>query len=454
VSKVSLPPQAEEAEMAVLASALLESLAAEKVLGALKASDFYFENHRDIFNAFVDVRKDRKPIDYVTVAERLKGARKPITVKDLASMAHKVGTAAHVDHYVSIVKEKSKLRQIIALGTGMVTACYREEKDSEIIRDEAQQGLNKIGGADAFDIIDFRKDLSEVLDHLNGKPNLLYTGFPELDKAICGLEPGDLVGVGARTSVGKTAFKTKLALNVAKAKRSVLYITTEMRGPQIVLRVLPMETGIPAWKFRKRELTGVDFARINEVAAENLSTLPIWVLGKPRISLQEIRTVVSMLKPDLTIVDYLQRMKLPKAENRAYQLEEAMIELKTIAQECNTVMMVSVQLDRGMDKTPNNPPVLADFRSSGAIEAEIDWAFMLWEPPAAVRSKRIGWTPPPPGHRDIDLWVRKARHGDKDVPFQLLLNKEVVEFLEKSIPEISRSAQEEMELQTGEGYGH
>jgi replicative DNA helicase len=457
VSRVNIPPQSEDAEMAVLGAAMIESIAADKALSILRVSDFYVENHRIIFDAFSELRKARRPVDIVTVSEHLRKAKHLNNVGGMAYLSeiiHKVGTAAHVDHYAGIVKEKSRLRQVIVHCTAAITSCYHEATDADLVKADLLGRLAKIDGTESFDIIDFRKDLPAALDELNQKPNLLLTGFERLDRAIIGLEPGDLVAVGARTSAGKTALKTKITLNVARRKRSVLYITTEMRGRQIVMRVLPMETGIPAWKFRKRELTGVDFARINEVAAENLSTLPIWVLGKPRISLQEIRTVVSMLKPDLTIVDYLQRMKLPKAENRAYQLEEAMIELKTIAQECNTVMMVSVQLDRGMDKNPNVPPVLADFKGSSAIEAEADWAFMLWEPPAAVRSKRIDWTPPPPGHRDIDLWVRKARHGEKDVPFQLLLNKDVVEFLERAMPELSTVRQEDLELQVGDGHGH
>lgn len=421
-----------ESEQAVLGSMLIEATAVRHALMVLKAEDFYMEAHREVFRAIEEMSGSDAAggIDLVTVGAQLSRHGNLAKVGGLPALADhigKVATAAHVKYYCREVKGLSLQRHVVR----KLRATY-DEMTHENVKDLGDLIL-KMTGNSTNDLFDFRKDMHAAIDELTDvRTDAIDTGFEKLDEVLCGVEPGDLTVVGGRTSGGKTALMTRWAVNGAQDGRETLYITTEMKPIQMMQRIFPMASGVSAWKFRKRDFKSDDLAAINTAAAEKLSPLPFMIEGRSRVTLDDIRgAIVKAGKPDWVFVDYLQRIRGPRMENRVQEIEEIMVELKTIAQEMNTRVVVGAQLDRGMDKNPSVPPVLADFRGSGAIEHEADFALLLWKPPKQVLDKRFGYAPPPPGDTDIDLIVGKGRSCVSGITINFTLNGELVKMSEK-----------------------
>lgn len=419
-----------DAEMAVLGAMMIEYPAAKSALLSLVDQDFYIETHRHIFNAISRLSEAESAIDLITVNESIREAGKIGEVgglKFLTDCTNKVATAAHVEYYIRIVKGMSIERQI-AVQLLVAQGDFSHDQLAKI-----EDLFLRRAGNGVRDLFDMRIDLMDALDELlSEKAPGLNSGFPKLDELLCGVEPGDLITIGGRTSGGKTALMTRWAVNASQEGEEVVYQTTEMKPIQMIGRILPMATGVPAWKLRRRMLSKEDRATIIQVAGDRLAPLPLMISGKSRITLDDIRgAIVRAGKPSWCFVDYLQRIRTPRGENRAYELEEVMIELKSMGQDLDTRMVVGAQLDRGLDKEPNKPPVLADFRGSAAIEHESDFALMLWTPPKAVLDKRFNYEPPPAGHKDIDVIIGKGRNTGAGATAFFTLNGEFIKMCEK-----------------------
>lgn len=454
-----------EAEMAVLGAMMIESAAVGRAMLHVKADDFKLDHHRAVFEAIAH-RHEQDPaagVDITTVAERLRAEGKIEMVGGgayLADLLQKVSTAAHVEHYAKIVRDASLGRKI--------TAQFRkawETQDQKELR-ELVDLVNERQSLGHGRIWDFRKDLAEIVEAmLEKKAPGIDTGFPLLDEVLCGTEPGDVVLVGARTSGGKTAMMTRWSINVAQGTTDsteigepTLYCTTEMRVEQMVQRIMPMATGIPAWKFRRRRFTPRDIERVNEAASDSLHPLPYMIYGKPRMTVSDVRAAIVRAQPKVAFVDYIQRIKLPHGESRAYELEEAMVELKTIAQETQTVIVIGVQLDRQLDKTPTVAPTLSDLRGSGALEHEADTVILLWKPPVDVLRKRVGWTPPAEGLVEIEAVVAKNRNGAAGVRVPFTLDGDIIKMAERAAgddaPPAPQTRQRDMAEEGGESWQH
>lgn len=423
------------AEQAVIGSMLLEAPAVQTSLNYLKPEDFYVEIHREIFGAIADMfaNDGRGGIDIVTVGAYLKSAGKLDVVGGQAYLSEclqQVATAAHVEYYADIVKKASISRQIKV----QFVKTY-EKQTGENLR--ILGDLIGVYGTDRRDnILDLQKDIGKAIEELIDKKHKpLPTGFKKLDALISGGERGELWVIGARTSGGKTAMMTRLMCNMALAEIPALYITTEMTSYQMVGRILPMASGVPAWKFRQRALTKEDVKSVMDACADSLQPLPIKIYGRPRVGIDEIRSAIVRAKPSVIFVDYLQRCKLPKGDNRVYQIEEFMVELKTLTQEMNILTFLGAQLDRALDKNPGMAPTLADLRGSGAIEHEADGVMLLWKPPEEILKKRADYVPSSerPGMVHIDAVIAKGRNCAAGVSTPFELNGDLIKMSEKIV---------------------
>jgi replicative DNA helicase len=201
-----------------------------------------------------------------------------------------------------------------------------------------------------------------------------------------------------------------------------------MSDSQMLERIIPMTARVPAWRFRRKEYRPEDVSAIR-ASVTPLSKLPFLIFSRPRPTLSEIRAVASQHRPDFIVIDYLQRCALPKGDIRAYQIGDLLSDMKTYAQDSGARIVIGCQLDRQRDRTAAMPPVLADIKDSGSIEAEADQVVLLWNPPEAAVAKFEGWTPPSAGAVAVVAIVAKNRSGGPaGVWAHLELHGEFVEF--------------------------
>lgn len=427
-----------DAEMAALGCMLVESQATRRGIEMLTPEDFYLEDHRLIFKAAGKVYTRDRAVDVVTLAEELRaqGKAEDLNLKGegergamyLTTLINKVVTAAHIDYYAKLVKESALDRALDA--QIRVTA---DKKTPDNIK-KLHELMDAMHGVRHDRIFDFRKDLAAAIDDIiNSKSETIDTGFVSLDAALGGLDVGDVTTIGARTSGGKTAFMVKMCVQIAERKEyECLYLTTEMTEAQVVARVLPMASGVPAWKFRRKNFQKTDITNIMDVSGDRLSKLPIKVYGRSRLTIQDIRAAVAQAKPRIVFIDYLQRIELAKGDNRAYQIMDFMIALKSLAQEQRVNIVIGCQLDRKLDKTAPEPEN-ADLKDSGAIEAESDQVVLLWKPSPKDLAKDPAYKPPPDGHHLIRAKVSKNRHGAAWGRADFILNGPLVDMSESIV---------------------
>lgn len=441
------PKVATDAERATLGSMLVEAPAVLAARDILDVLDFYEDDHRTIYKAMLEIFARDGVVDLVTVAHRLREQKKladlgtQINSKGMAyltDLIHVVSTAAHVEHYARIVREASLDRQIEAQLKR--TAADKTMENESQLRDLLLTRDAVYAGA----IFDFQKDLHAAIEALEKKRNdVIDTGFTSLDAILGGVEEGEVLTVGARTSGGKTAWMVKACLQMAeaafRARRTdkFLYLTTEMSENQIVGRILPAAAGIPSWKFRRRDLKPEDHARISAVCGDRLSKLALLIKGKSQMSLKEIRTYAVRSGAKTIFFDYLQRADLSgsRADNRAYQMMDFMIGLKTIAQDLHARIIVGCQLDRKLDKNTTAEPELSDLKDSGAIEAESAQVILLWRENAKELLKKAKGDQPPKDHHVIRCKVAKNRNGGSaGEAADFLLHGPYVDMVERFTP--------------------
>lgn len=432
------PPKTElEAERAVLGSMLIDPIAAHEISMRLVVTDFYLEDHRHIFQAAVAVLKRENMVDTTTLMGELAQRNQLDTLaktdienggrKYLFALTRSVASTAFAQSYTTVVREASLDRQV---GNQLRTTFENKTPENLKKLNDLMNSLLTVRQPNAFD---FRIDLNRAIDDMEKvRKDLIDTGFKNLDKSFGGLDPGDLTTIGARTSGGKTAFMVKVALQIAEAfQRECLYMTTEMTDTQIVERVLPMTSMVPAWKFRKRAFEKDDWTKIMDACAKRLSKLPLKVVGKSTLSLADIRGAITRHKPRVVFIDYLQRCVFTTGDNRAYQVMDFMKELKTIAQEERVNIFIGCQLSRALDHDPDKEPENSDLKDSGGIEAESDQVLLLWKP-TEKRVLKDGIVVPP-GHHLIRTKVSKNRHGAAWHQADFMMHGQLIDMCERLI---------------------
>ena len=417
-----VPPHDLDAEAAVLAATLLDRDALDQVLEILQPEHFYSEANRLIFNASRELSEEGVPIDVVTVASRLRDReqlQKAGGSSYLGGLVDATPAVAHVAHHARTVKEKWRLRRVIATCQRVAAEGYGDVGEAQQFIDEAEQSLYDLARTpETTSVIKLSDALTTAFKQLSaaaergGDITGIATRYPDLDKKLAGLHRGDLMIVAARPGMGKTSFVLNVAANVAspqtttpgatdpndgeqKLGHGVAVFSLEMPKEQLANRLLCCEARVDLGRLRQGHLAHEDWTRLTE-AASVLAPLPLWIDDSPALGMLELRAKVRRLQAELSrsnqvaepehglglvVIDYLQLMKgRANVNSREQEISEISRGLKALAKELSVPVVALSQLNRGVETRggKDKRPLLADLRESGAIEQDADTIIFIY----------------------------------------------------------------------------
>jgi len=335
------------------------------------------------------------PVDAVTLADKLteKGILEQIGGRErVVQLAAAYYTSANIKHHAEIVGEKSLLRQLIKAGASISDAGYDAREQAATILEQAEKNIFALSqqrvnrdyahiGSVIIDAIERLEELAQNPGQITG----VETGFADFDRKTAGLQPADLILIGARPSMGKTAFLVNIAQHAAiKGKVPTAVFTLEMSKEQLGTRLLSAEAGVDSNRLRTGNLQEDDWEKISG-SISALSNAPLFIDDTPGISITELRTKCRRLKVEknlgLVVIDYLQLMTASSSsrpESRQLEISEISRSLKGIAKELNVPFLVAAQLSRAVEARKDHRPMLSDLRESGAIEQDADVVAFLY----------------------------------------------------------------------------
>ena len=389
-------PQDIDAEKAVLAAMLLspDGEVAEEAMMKLSASEFYRPAHRKIFEAMEDLYNQGKPIDQLSLADRLKsrGELDAVGGKSyIVELGNNTYALANWSYHADIVKREAMLRDLIGASVRITALGYDAPDDLDEVVERSEKLLFDVTNkrvATNFQKIDslVLETFNELQELANSKSKYhgVRTGFTDLDDLFGGLRGGDLVILAARPSVGKTAFALNIASRAAQLGTSIAFFSLEMSAQQLVQRIISTESRINAKKMQTGQLTAQDWTNLITVS-DRLSKLNLWVDDTPSASILEVRAKARrQLRhveggKGMIIVDYLQLMQPQNQRTESRQVEIAEISrgLKILAKEMDMPIIALSQLSRAVESRQGKRPVLSDLRESGAIEQDADIVMFL-----------------------------------------------------------------------------
>jgi len=396
---LKLPPHSLEAEQSVLGGLLLDNEAVDRIGDAVSDADFYSDAHRIIYQQILRLAAEGKPADVVTVSEALASVQKLDYIGGLAYLGLLVGnvpTAANIRHYAQIVRDRSILRQLAATAGEIADSAYNPMgRAAKEILDQAEAKVLHIaeqGSRGTQQFAEIGKLLAGVVERIETLYNRddpsdvtgVPTGFADLDRMTSGLQPGDLVVVAGRPSMGKTAFALNVGEHVAlNTGQPVAVFSMEMGASQLALRMIGSVGRLDQHKLRTGRLASEDWERLS-AALGRLNEAPILIDETPALNAIEVRSRARRLmktygKLGLVIVDYLQLMQASTTgENRATEISEISRSMKALAKELRVPVMALSQLNRSLEQRPNKRPVMSDLRESGAIEQDADLILFIY----------------------------------------------------------------------------
>lgn len=432
--EIRVPPQNQAAERAVLGAMLLDEDAIGAVIESLDSSFFYDASHQKVFEGIVKLYSDRRNVDIITLADRLKSDGVLGAVGGaafLAELADAVPTSANVLHHVEIVKEKGVKRKLIKSATEIVARSYEEGAEAGMLVDDAERLIFEVAHArerqQAYAVKDLVKGTMKLIDALYHRKETITgvpTGFYEFDEKTSGFQRSDLIIVAARPSMGKSAFAATVAEYAAVEKGiGVAFFSLEMSKEQVAMRMLCSQARVDASKVRTGRLASSDWPLLTKAAAK-LSKAPIFVDDSPAISPLELRAKARRLKTGqnigMIVVDYLQLMRAAtRSENRQQEISEISRSLKALARELGIPVIAISQLSRAVESRQDHRPQLSDLRESGAIEQDADVVVLL------MREDYYNATPENIGLAEVI--IAKQRNGPTG-NIKLRFSKEFVRF--------------------------
>tara|TARA_B100001250_G_C19806082_1_gene793343 strand:+ start:1225 stop:2589 length:1365 start_codon:yes stop_codon:yes gene_type:complete len=391
--------QTREAERAVLGGLMLETHRFDTVIQVIKENDFDGKDHQIIFQSMAELVEDNKPLDPITVSEKLdnKNSLNKIGGKDyLVELATSTPSAANLEAYAEIIRQRSiarklmkansEISQLISNPQGQEGASLLDKAESMIfaLNDETAQNNQNLQS--------MRKLVPSALDRLHELSNKSggligeSTGFKDIDNKLQGIQRGDLIVVAGRPSMGKTSFAMNIAENLLfnqESEGAVLIFSLEMPGEALTTRLLSGMTKINQQKVRSGMLQDNELKSLFK-ESEKLKNMPLWIDDSSLLSPMELRAKARRLARSerglsLIVVDYLQLMQLPMStENRVNQISEISRSLKSLAKELNVPVIALSQLNRAVEQRPNKRPIMADLRDSGAIEQDADVILFIY----------------------------------------------------------------------------
>ncbi|QBO36244.1 replicative DNA helicase [Periweissella cryptocerci] len=395
-TQMRIPPQNIDAEQSVLGAIFLSMTAQDALAEAaqyLEPEDFYRQAHGIIFRAMQELDDGQRPIDIITLQDKLntEGTLENVGgVAYLAELAAAVPTAANIAYYAQIVKEKATLRKAIEVMTEGITEAFTEENPSDDLLANLTAKLDGVaetqGNADFLNIKDVLNEAFAEIE-ANSQNNEIVTGlssgYPELDKLTTGFHAGELIIIAARPAVGKTAFVLNIAQNAAvKSGEVVAMFELEMSASGLVQRLLASEGSINSNHMRTGNLDTDEWQNLM-VAMQSLSQTKMFIDDTPGIKMSEIRAKVRRLEKEqghvgLVIIDYLQLIESNNHENRQQEVSDISRNLKKLAKELDAPVIALSQLSRGVEQRQDKRPVLSDIRESGSIEQDADIVAFLY----------------------------------------------------------------------------
>ncbi len=399
VEAYKIPPHSIETEQSVLGGLMLDNHAWDKVADIISDDDFYRQDHRLIYHHICKLIEHNKPADVVTVAESLEISAELQNAGGLAyigSIVQNTPSAANIRHYAEIVRERSIMRSLAQVGAQIADSAYNPAGRSAVnLLDEAESKVFEIAeegarGKQGFvDIQPLLKQVVERIELLYSQDNPsdvtgIASGFHDLDQKTSGFQPGDLVIVAGRPSMGKTAFSLNIAEHVAlELSKPVAVFSMEMGGAQLAMRMLGSVGRLDQHKVRTGRLQDEDWPKLTH-ALGKLNDAPIYIDESAALNALELRARARRLyrqygELGLIVVDYLQLMSSNgQGENRATEISEISRSLKALAKELKVPVIALSQLNRSLEQRPNKRPVMSDLRESGAIEQDADVILFIY----------------------------------------------------------------------------
>ena len=399
IAALKLPPHSIEAEQSLIGGLLLDNSAWERIGDVAAESDFYRDDHRRIFTHIRRLIDTGRPADVVTVYESIEKSNEVDQTGGLAylgEIANNTPSAANIRRYAEIVHERAVLRKLVTVGDEIAASALNPAgRDVKELLDQAEQKVFEIAEAGARitqGFVSMPEVLGEVVDKIqelydrDGSSDItgIPTGFTDLDKMTSGLQPGDMVVIAGRPSMGKTAFALNIAEHVGVVEKlPVAIFSLEMSGPQLAMRFLSSVGRLDQQKLRTGKLGDEEWDKMT-VALGKLHEAPIHIDETGAINPSDLRARARRLhrqfgKLGLIVIDYLQLMTgNGNVENRATEISEISRSIKALAKELGVPVLALSQLSRKVEERNDKRPLMSDLRESGAIEQDADIIIMMY----------------------------------------------------------------------------
>ena len=387
-------PHSIEAEQSVIGSMLMGREAIMAASEILTSDDFYQHQYGVIFDAMVELFNEGKPVDLVTLQNRLREKDVPPEISSMEfvrDLLNAVPTSANVRHYANIVSEKAVLRRLIKLTEEIENDCYLNKEPVEVIMEETEKKMFQLlGQRNSGDFMPIRQVVINTLENIErasktkGNVTGIPTGFTDLDYKTSGLQNSDFILIAARPSMGKTAFVLNIAQYVAFHEHMCTAIfSLEMSKEQLVNRLFSLESRVDAQALRTGNLSDSDWEKLIE-GAGTIGNSELIIDDTPGISIAEMRSKCRKYKLEhdlkLIIIDYLQLMSGSGrgSDSRQQEISDISRSLKALARELSVPVIALSQLSRAVEQRPDHRPMLSDLRESGAIEQDADVVMFLY----------------------------------------------------------------------------
>lgn len=386
-------PHSAEAEQSVIGSMIMDRDAIMSAMEVITGEDFYDQQFRILFDTMVELFNEGKPVDLITLQDRLKEKDVPPQVSSLEfirDLVTSVPTSANVRYYAQIVRDKAVLRRLIKAAEETANECYLDKENLDVILEKAEkQVFNIVQNRGTKEFTDIKEIVLRSIDSIEaaaknqGSVTGIATGFYDLDYKTAGLQPSDLILIAARPSMGKTAFALNIAEYAAlKSNVTTAIFSLEMSQDQLVKRILAMNSKVDSQAIRTGSLSSDDWASLME-SARIIGNSNLIIDDTSAISVSEMRSKCRKLKMEknlgLVIIDYLQLMTGSKrSESRQQEISEISRSLKSLAREINVPVIALSQLSRAVEQRPDKRPMLSDLRESGAIEQDADVVMFIY----------------------------------------------------------------------------
>lgn len=386
-------PHSTEAEQSVIGSMIMDREAIVAASELIAGEDFYNKQYGVLFEAMVELNDEGKPVDLVTLQNRLKEKDVPPEVSSLEfvrDLITAVPTSANIKHYAGIVAEKSTLRKLIRLNDEISNTCYAGKESLEFILEDTEKRIFEIvQKRNTGEFVPIRQVVMNAMDRIErasknkGAVTGIATGFVDLDYRTAGMQPADLVLIAARPSMGKTAFVLNIAEYVAfKQNKTVAIFSLEMSKEQLVNRLFSLESKVDSQHIRTGQLSDQEWEKLIE-SAGIIGRSNLIIDDTPGITVSELRSKCRKYKLEhnlsMIIIDYLQLMSgSGRVDSRQQEISEISRSLKAIARELNVPVLALSQLSRAVEQRPDHRPMLSDLRESGAIEQDADVVMFIY----------------------------------------------------------------------------